>query len=64
MVKFIEWLKVRESTAFKRQRHDSARGLKPPMADYNSYSTPKPWDGEQLKKNFKKTHKKKKKEDE
>jgi hypothetical protein len=63
MIRFSEWIKVRETTAFTRARHDSARGLKPPMADYNSHSTPKPWDGEQLEKNFKKTLKKKKKKD-
>jgi hypothetical protein len=35
------------------------------MADYNSHSTPTPWEGEQLEKKFKKSqkHKKPKKDD-
>ncbi len=63
--KFSEWLRIRETSPSTRLRHDAARGLRPPMADYNSHSTPTPWEGEQLEKKFKKSqkHKKPKKDD-
>lgn len=60
---FSEWLRLRETSAVTRLKHDAARGLRPPMADYNSRSTPTPWEGEQLEKKFKKSHKKPKKDD-
>lgn len=61
MISFNEWMKLKETSAFTRKRSEVARGLKPPMADYNSRSTPTPWEGEQLEKKFKASHKKKKK---
>lgn len=63
MIKFTEWMKLRESSALTRKRAEVARGLKPPMADGNSRSTPTPWEGEQIEKKFKASHKKKKKTD-
>jgi hypothetical protein len=57
---FKEWLKMKESSALTRLRADSARGLKPPMADYMSRSTPPPWEKEQHDKKLKKNKKKKK----
>lgn len=62
---FSEWLQLRETSAITRLKHDAARGLRPPMADYNSRSTPRPWEGEQLEKKFKQSqkHKKPKKDD-
>ncbi len=59
MIKFQEWLKMRESSPLTRWRSESARGLKPPMADYMSRSTPPPWEKKQHDKKFKKSKKKK-----
>lgn len=59
--KFAEWLKVRETTAFTRLRRDSAKGLKPPIADFDSHSTPSwggDWERKQLVKHFNASHKK------
>jgi hypothetical protein len=61
MIKFSEWVKLQESSPLTRKRAEVARGLQPPMADGNSHSTPSPWEAEQLEKQFKKSHKKKKK---
>lgn len=60
-VSFSEWLMVRESTARTRKRSAQARKLLPPQADWNSGSTPTPWEGEQSEKHFKASHRKGKK---
>lgn len=64
--KFADWLKIRETTAFTRLRRDSAWGLKPPIADFDSHSTPSyggSWERRQLLKHFKPAKNKSKKDD-
>ena len=58
---FKEWLAIQESSPQTRSRDAAAKGIGVPKADYNSRSTPTPWEGEQNEKAFKATHKKKKK---
>lgn len=61
MMKFTDWLAVRESSAFTRERDEAAKGLKPPIADIYSRSTPPPAQADALEKKLKASHKKKKK---
>jgi hypothetical protein len=56
---FKEWLAMKESSAFTRSRREAALGLKPPMADFMSRSTPTPFEMKSLKKKLKKKRKKK-----
>lgn len=60
MGKFLEFVKMKESTAFTRERKQAALGLGPdiPDAEINSHDTAPPWQQELFKK---KHHKKKKK---
>lgn len=57
---FKDYLAAMESTAFTRARKEAAAGLKPPMADFMSHSTPSPSEFESLSKQLKKKKKKKK----
>jgi hypothetical protein len=64
MVKtFLDWMKVKESTAFKRSRRAAAQGLGPsiPDAEINSHSTAAPWEKDAIVKRNKKGKKKGKK---
>ena len=56
---FKEWLAMKESSAFTRARREAAFGLKPPMADYMSHSTPTPFEAKSIKKKLKKKRKQK-----
>lgn len=60
MIKFSEWLKVKESSPATRIKTQAALGLAPPVADIFSRATPPPWQVKRLKKALKKSHKKKK----
>lgn len=60
MIKFSEWLKVKESSSATRIKTQAALGLAPPVADIFSRATPPPWQVKRLKKALKKSHKKKK----
>lgn len=65
MVKtFLDWMKVKESTAFMRARKQAALGLGPsiPDAAINSHDTPPAWIGDAIRKRNKK-HKKHHKKD-
>ncbi|MFY4731160.1 hypothetical protein [Nitrospira sp. BLG_2] len=57
---FMEWLKVKESTAFKRERRAAALGLGPsiPDAEINSHSTARAWEKDAIVKRNKKKKKK------
>ena len=58
--KFTDWMKVKESTAFKRERRAAALGLGPsiPDAEINSHSTAKDWEKDAIvKRNKKKKNK-------
>jgi hypothetical protein len=59
LLTFKEWLAMKESSALTRSRREAAFGLKPPMADYMSHSTPTPFEMKSLKKKLKKKRKKK-----
>ncbi len=61
MIKFADWIKIKESSAATRIKTQAALGLAPPVADIFSRSTPPPWQVERLTKALKKSHKKKKK---
>lgn len=61
MIKFEDWLKIKESSAATRLKTQAALGLAPPVADIFSRATPPPWQVERLTKALKKSHKKKKK---
>lgn len=61
MIKFSDWLDIREMSATGRRKRQAALGLAPPVADIFSRSTPAPWEVERLEKALKKSHKKKKK---
>jgi hypothetical protein len=67
IIKFRDWLTVRESSPMTRLKWDAALGLKPPIApaSVNSKATGAPWQVEKLSKTpvagAKKKHKKKKK---
>lgn len=50
---FKDWLAMQESSPSTRWRAESARGLKPPQADWNSRSTPAPWEEKAHRKQFK-----------
>ena len=55
LISYKEWqAKMQESSAFTRKRTEVARGLKPPMADFMSHSTPPPGQMKALKKKSKK----------
>jgi len=60
MIKFSDWLQIRETSASTRRRRQAALGLAPPVADIFSRSTPAPWEVERLTKSLKKSKKKKK----
>ena len=47
---FKEWLAIQESSPQTRSRDAAAKGIGVPKADYNSRSTPTPWEGEQNEK--------------
>jgi len=57
--KFTDWMKVKESTAFTREREAAAKGLGPsiPDAEINSHSTAKPWIKDAIEKRNKKEKK-------
>lgn len=57
---FMEWLKVKESTAFTRKRRAAAQGLGPtiPDAEINSHSTARAWEKDAIVKRNKKNKKK------
>lgn len=61
MLKFSDWLKIRESSASTRLKRQAALGLAPPVADIFSHGTPPPWQVDRLKSALKKSHAKKKK---
>lgn len=61
MIRFSEWMKMRESSATTRLKTQVALGLAPPTASIFSRSTPPPWQVERLTKALGKSHKKKKK---
>lgn len=61
MVKlFSDWMKVKESTAFKRERRAAALGLGPsiPDAEINAHSTAEPWEKDAIVKRNKRGKKK------
>jgi len=60
MIKFSDWVKIRESSAATRLKTQAALGLAPPVADIFSHGTPPPWQVERLTKALKRSHKKKK----
>lgn len=60
MIKFSDWVKIRESSAATRIKRQAALGLAPPVADIFSHGTPPPWQVERLTKALKRSHKKKK----
>lgn len=60
MIRFSEWMKMRESSPTTRLKTQVALGLAPPTASIFSRSTPPPWQVERLTKALKKSHKKKK----
>lgn len=59
MKTFSDWMRIKESTAFTRERNQAALGLGPsiPDAEINSHDTAKPW----VSKAIQKRNKKKKK---
>ena len=61
MIRFSEWMKMRESSATTRLKTQVALGLAPPTASIFGRSTPPPWQVERLTKALKQSHKKKKK---
>ena len=61
MLKFFDWLKIRESSPATRLKSQAALGLAPPVADIFSHGTPPPWQVDRLKSALKKSHAKKKK---
>jgi len=61
MLKFSDWLKIRESSPATRLKLQAALGLAPPVADIFSHGTPPPWQVDRLKSALKKSHTKKKK---
>lgn len=61
MLKFSDWLKIRESSASTRLKRQAALGLAPPVADIFSHGTPPPWQVDRLKSALKKSHAKNKK---
>jgi hypothetical protein len=54
---FKNWLALQETSPLTRKRSEVARGLQPPMADFDSHSTATPWERKQAKKAFDSTHK-------
>lgn len=60
MQSFHDWLEIRESSPLTRRRSEAAKGLAPPIADYNSHSTPSPSEEKSLKSKLKKSKPKKK----
>ena len=61
MIKFSDWVKIRESSPATRLKTQAALGLAPPVADIFGHGTPPPWQVERLTKALKRSHKKKKK---
>lgn len=61
MIKFSDWIKIKESSSATRLKTQAALGLAPPVADIFSRATPPPWQVKNLKKALKKSHKKKRK---
>ena len=61
MLKFFDWLKIRESSPATRLKSQAALGLAPPVAYIFSHGTPPPWQVDRLKSALKKSHAKKKK---
>lgn len=61
MIKFSDWVKIRESSPATRIKTQAALGLAPPVADIFGHGTPPPWQVERLTKALKRSHKKKKK---
>ena len=60
MIKFHDWLKVRESSASTRNKRDAALGLQPMYsADVFGHGTPPAWQAIRLIKKLKKKKKKK-----
>jgi hypothetical protein len=60
MIKFSDWVKIRESSPATRIKTQAALGLAPPVADIFSHGTPPPWQVKRLTKALKRSHKKKK----
>ena len=54
MISFKDWFNQHESSAFTRARREAALGLRPPMADFASRSTPSPFEFKSLTKKLKK----------
>ena len=56
MLKFKEWLAVREANAHTRLRRDAALGLKPitGLGSINGTSSALPWEVEKIEKKIKK----------
>lgn len=60
MIKFNDWLKIKESSPATRNKTAAAFGLQPMYsADVFGHATPPPWQVEKLTKKLKKHHKKK-----
>lgn len=61
MIKFKDWLAIRESSAFTRLRQQAALGLAPPIpaASLHSRSTASPFQVSKLSKKKRKKRKKK-----
>lgn len=57
---FLDWVKIKESSAFTRKRRAAAQGLGPtiPDAEINSRSTAAPWEKDAIVKRNKKGKKK------
>lgn len=60
LIKFQDWLQMRESSPHTRWRSQWAKGLAADRADVASHSTPSPQEWEKAEKEDKKKKKKKK----
>jgi hypothetical protein len=61
MISFKDWFNQHESSAFTRARREAALGLRPPMADFMSRSTPSAFEFKSLTKKLKKKRKSRRK---